>query len=499
MNGSYKKPLVRLKNICKRFGTIEANSNIYLDIYPGQILALLGENGAGKSTLMSILAGKILPTSGTIEIKGKPVVLDSEKKAIEHKIGMVYQHFTLVEEMRVWENIALGKEPGFWLNKKRILQEIKQLAKQYGLEVDLEEKVFNLSMGEKQRVEILKLLAQDSKVLILDEPTSVLTPTETGKLFAGLKNMAKKGTAIVFISHKLEEVLAISDEIAILRKGKIVAKTKTNEVASPKELAFKMVGKEILLNVSREAIEPKETVLEVQDLQARKVKKVSFSLRRGEILALVGVAGNGQQELVEIIAGLNFHYRGKVTILGRSASEFFKQYRWTNSLAYVPENRLGMATCPNLNLTENFLLTTRNGFQRGFFLRQKEAEKVLWTKIEEFKIKTPSTKVQAKHLSGGNLQKLVLAREFYRRPKLIIAEQPTQGLDIGATNEVFSLLTKAKAHAGILLVSGDLNEALTLADRVAVIFRGKIVADFSVHDKEQVKQIGFYMAGGIKE
>ncbi|MDK2922451.1 MAG: ral nucleoside transport system ATP-binding protein [Desulfonauticus sp.] len=489
-------PLVSLRNISKSYGSVRANDKINLDIYPGQILALLGENGAGKSTLMSILAGKSLPDEGEIYYQGQRVFLTSEKDSLALGIGMVYQHFMLIEEMQVWENIALGQEEGFWVRKNKIKEKIKDLIAQYDFTLDVDARVKDLSMGEKQRVEILKLLYQDSKILILDEPTSVLTPQETEKLFAGLRKMAREGRAVIFISHKLEEVLEISDEVAILRKGQIVDRVATRDIASPKELALKMVGREVLLDLKPREIEPKEEVLKLENVWGEKLKNINLSLRRGEILALVGVAGNGQQELVEIITGLKRRYQGKVWLFGEEARLFFDSPKSRDYLAYIPEDRLGMATCPELVLTENFLLTLRHHFQKGPLVDYKGAERDLWSKIEEFKIKTPGTHLKARQLSGGNLQKLVLAREFRREPKLIIAEQPTQGLDIGAMQEVWKLLLKAREKAGILLISGDLGEALSLADRIAVIFAGEIVTTFSSRDGEKVAQIGFFMAGG---
>lgn len=490
-----KQPIVSLKGITKSFGQVVANEDISLDIYAGKIKGLLGENGAGKSTLMSILAGRLMPDKGQILIQGKPRIFHSAKDAINAGIGMVYQHFMLIDAMTVAENIFLGQEGGAWLRPKEMTQKVNELAKKYGLEIDPQARVSSLSMGEKQRVEILKLLFRNSQVLIFDEPTAVLTSQETTQLFAALKEMAGQGKAIVFISHKLEEVMDLVDEVAILRKGHITAQMDVKDIKSKEDLALEMVGREVLLEVEKKEVPRGERVLHIHGLNSGRLKDVHLDVHRGEILGLVGVAGNGQKPLVEIICGLSGFEQGKIEILGQDWPTFYKFFPRNRSLSYIPEDRLGLATCPGLDLTDNFLLTTRKDFSSGPWLLKNKARQKAADLIRRFNVLAPGTKVRARQLSGGNLQKMVLAREFYRHPLLIVAEQPTQGLDIAATEDVWRLLLEAKKGAGVLLVTGDINEALTLSDRIAVIFDGQIMDIFPVTDRFKVENIGLLMAG----
>lgn len=488
-------PLIRLDGICKSFGKVQANCDVSLTLEEGKILALLGENGAGKSTLMAILAGQLQPDSGVIFRREKQVRFTSTEKAIKAGIGMVYQHFKLVDAMTVAENIFLGHGSGVWLNLKKMHLEVSRLAEQYGMNVNPAARISDLSMGEKQQVEILKLLHRKSTILIFDEPTAVLTPAEAENLFATMKLMAGKGKGIVFISHKLEEVMAIADEIAILRRGRIVAGMAAADVSSTAELAECMVGREVLLEVDRVPLELRQMVLKIQDLGDFGLKSVNFELRQGEILGLVGVAGNGQKQLVEIICGLRRPTGNSLRILGLEWARFFRTAGWDKTLAYIPEDRQGLATCQGLTLIENFLLTTRGGFVRGPWLLRQQAEIKAARLMKEFDIRPQDPKAFAWQLSGGNLQKMVLAREFYRKPRLIVAEQPTQGLDIAATEDVWKLLLEAREAAGILLVTGDLAEALALADRIGVMYNGEIVDLFSIDDEEKVALIPRMMAG----
>jgi ABC-type uncharacterized transport system ATPase subunit len=488
-------PFIRLEDISKSFGRVHANRSIHLDIHTGRIKALLGENGAGKSTLMSMLAGRLLPDRGRILVDGTPTVFTSAKEAIDAGIGMVYQHFTLVDAMTVSENIFLGQKGRFWLKAEEMDRSVRALSQRYGLVVDPAARISSLSMGEKQRVEILKLLFRNSRALILDEPTAVLTPREIDQLFHALRTMAGQGKAIVFISHKLGEVMAVADEIAILRKGRIVDEFPADTVSSKSEIARRMVGREVLLEVDRPAVEPRQAVLKVENLSGAGLSDIHLQLRQGEIVGIVGVAGNGQKSLVETICGLQAPQSGTVRILGQTWERFFSDIRWEGAISYIPEDRRGIATCLNLDLTDNFLLTTRQGFSFGPWLSKHNARNKTSALIREFNVLPPQVRTLARRLSGGNLQKLVLAREFYRKPRLIGAEQPTQGLDIGATEEVWNLLLKARERAGVLLVTGDLSEALALSDRIVVMFGGRIMDDFSVDDEEKVDQIGSMMAG----
>lgn len=495
MTASVPPPVVSLRHITKVFGAVRANSDICLDIHPGRIKALLGENGAGKSTLMSILAGHYHPDAGQIIIDGQPQILRSTKDAIRAGIGMVYQHFMLVEAMTVAENVFLGQEPGFFLSPGKLQTRVGELARSYGLDIDPGARVADLSMGEKQRVEILKLLQRQSRILIFDEPTAVLTPQEAEQLFAALRTMAAQGKAIVYISHKLGEVMALADEIAILRKGQVVDEILATEVQSTSDLAQRMVGREVLLKVERKPLEPRQVVLRLDQVWAGILCDVSIIVRQGEIVAIVGVAGNGQKDLVETICGLQSPDQGQVAILGKPWAQFFMDPPWQGGLSYIPEDRLQLATCHHMDLVDNFLLTTRQGYSSSIWLKRTEARAVAQNLVEQFKVFPADVACLARQLSGGNLQKMVLAREFHRRPRLIVAEQPTQGLDVSAIEDVWKTLLDAREEAGILLVTGDLTEALALADRVAVMFAGSIVDTFATTDQFRVERIGQMMAG----
>ncbi len=492
---SQPPPLIQLVKVSKSFGDVHANRQVSIDIVEGKVLALLGENGAGKSTLMAILAGQLQPTAGKIMVRGKEVAFASTDQALQAGIGMVYQHFKLVEAMSVAENVVLGQHGGILLKKKVIEEEVAALAAGYGMKVNPAARVSDLAMGEKQQVEILKLLYRQSRVLIFDEPTAVLTPVEAEALFATIAMMREQGKAIVFISHKLEEVMSIADSIAILRRGEIVDTMAAAAVTSTAELAERMVGREVLLAVNRTPLEPRQIVLKVNQLAVGQLAEVSLEVRQGEIVGIVGVAGNGQKPLVEAICGLRTAPVDSVRILGKDARSFFKSRTWDQALSYIPEDRQGLATCRGLDLLDNFLLTTRQGFVRGPWLLRDKARQKAEHLLTAFDIRPANLAALAWQLSGGNLQKMVLAREFYRKPRLIVAEQPTQGLDIAATEDVWKLLLKAREQAGILLVTGDLAEALALCDRLLVMFNGRIVAGFAADDAAQVAKIGRMMAG----
>ena len=494
-DGKGDTPLVSIRGLSKSYGAVLANKDISLDIRAGRIKALLGENGAGKSTLMSMVAGTVRPDAGTLLVRGREARFSSAKESIRAGIGMVYQHFMLVEAMSVSENVVLGQEGGFRFAPGRSEEVVGDLARQYSIDVDPGARVSDLSMGEKQRVEILKLLYRQSEVLIFDEPTAVLTPGEVDKLFQTMRRMAAQNKAVVFISHKLDEVMSVADEIAILRKGRVVDELPVAEVSSKAELARRMVGREIMLRVERIREQPGTVVLRVDGLSGHGLDRVDLELRKGEVLALVGVAGNGQKALVEIVCGLQPPGSGSVEVLGQPWGSFYSRREWKRSLSYIPEDRKGLATCPNLDLVENFLITTRGALTRGMWLQRAKAVREAREWMGRFNVDPPEPGLLARQLSGGNLQKLVLAREFYRVPHLIVAEQPSQGLDIMATEEVWSHLNKARERAGVLLVTGGLTEALSLADRIAVMFKGRIVASFNSEDREQVDNIGLYMAG----
>lgn len=496
------KTLIELHDISKAFGQIQANADISLEISAGRVLALLGANGAGKSTLMSILSGRLMPDSGSIAVDGVPTVFEAPKDAIQAGVGMVYQHFMLVNTMTVAENVFLGQCKGLWLSPDDLYKHTAELIEHFGLNLDPRAKIASLSMGERQRVEILKLLARKSRVLIFDEPTAVLTPLESEFLFTAMRRMADEGKAIVFISHKMPEVLAIADDIAILRQGRVVHRTLRSTVSSEAALAAAMMGHEVDLSLEVTPEPAGEMVLEVEQLSVPGVDDVSFSVRRGEILAIVGVAGNGQQELVRVLTGsqapTSHSGPGSVRILGQNWQLFYKQPPHKMGIAYIPEDRQGVATCPTLDLTDNFLLTTRHTYSGGFFLNYKAARQAALETIDQYNVQPGQTKHLARTLSGGNLQKLVVGREFHSHPRLIIAENPTQGLDIASAREVWERLIAARSHAGIVLVTGELSEALELADKVAVMYRGRFIDIFSPKDREKVAAIGLMMAGAYE-
>ncbi|WP_136808897.1 ABC transporter ATP-binding protein [Desulfosediminicola flagellatus] len=488
-------PRIRLEKICKSFGEVHANLNVDLEIIPGRVLALLGENGAGKSTLMSILAGQLQPTSGTIYLDDRQTVFTSTDSALMAGVGMVYQHAQLVEAMTVAENIFLGRKGGFWVRKKTMLTNVQNLALQYGIEVEPSAKICELSIGQKQQVEILKLLYSNSHILVFDEPSAVLGSEESQILFNTIRALANEGKGIVLISHKLDEVMAIADDIIILKDGEVVDRLASTDVASAADLAERMTGRKGRVQVDHQPSKPGQIILKITGLTGEKLNGVDLDLRKGEILALVGIAGSGQKNLVENICGLKKPQGGTLKILGRGWSEFYNSKSWYHDLSYIPEDRQGLATCPGLDLLDNFLLTTRDDFAKGPWLQKEKAREKMERLFADFDVRLPGDDALAKHLSGGNLQKMVLAREFFRKPKLIVAEQPTQGLDVSAAEDVRNLLLKAREQAGILLVTGDLNEALLLADRIAVMYDGRIVECFQRGESDKVAAIPCMMAG----
>ncbi len=496
--------VIRMEGVTKKFPGVLANDRIDLEIEPGKIHALLGENGAGKTTLMNILSGRYRPDEGKILAGQNPVKFNSPRDALESGIGMVHQHFMLVPNQTVAENIILGlPSPRFFLHRAKVEKEVEKLSRTYGLSVDPQATINELSLGQQQKVEILKLLYRNAETLILDEPTAVLTPSEIEELFATLRNIAKEGKSVIFITHKLEEVMEIADRITILQRGRVVAHLTPEEVESRRELARMMVGREVVLQVEKEPVSLGEVVLELRDCSGfderghQAFDRITFAVRRGEIFAIVGVAGNGQSELVAAITGLRPMSRGELLVLGRPLRKGASPAR--ESVGYVPEDRIGMGSLPNLDLVDNLILTSYPRFcKRGFF-RKDAAKKGVEGLLPKFHIVAPHIHALARQLSGGNLQKLILARELSKGPKLLVAEQPTHGLDIGATEEVWFELLKQRETAGILLVSGDLKEVLSLSDRIGVIFRGRLMGIFSTEDEDWIEEIGPLMAGVRQE
>jgi len=493
-----------MERITKRFPGVLANDRIDLEIEPGKIHALLGENGAGKTTLMNILSGRYRPDEGDILAGPKTVKFNSPRDALESGIGMVHQHFMLIPNQTVAENIILGlPSPRFFLHQARVEKEVENLSRTYGLSVNPQATIDELSLGQQQKVEILKLLYRNAEILILDEPTAVLTPAEIEELFTTLRNIAKEGKSVIFITHKLEEVMEIADRITILQRGRVVAHLTPGEVENRRELARLMVGREVVLKVEKKPVSPGEVVLELRDCSGfderghQAFHRVTFAVRRGEIFSIVGVAGNGQSELVAAIMGLGPMSSGELFVLGKPLRKGASLPR--ESVGYVPEDRVGTGSLPNLDLVDNLILTSYPQFcKRGFF-RKDAARKAVEGLLPKFHVIAPHIHAFARQLSGGNLQKLILARELSKGPKLLIAEQPTHGLDIGATEEVWVELLKQRETAGILLVSGDLKEVLSLSDRIGVIFRGRLMDIFSTEDEDWIEEIGPLMAGVRQE
>jgi simple sugar transport system ATP-binding protein len=417
---------------------------------------------------------------------------------------MVHQHFMLIPNQTVAENISLGMESRrFLLRREKIEQDVEHLSKAHGLSIDPKATIYDLSLGQQQRVEILKLLYRNVEVLILDEPTAVLTPSEIEELAKTLRHLAKSGKTILFITHKLEEVMEIADEITILRKGRVIAQIKTEEVESRRELARLMVGREVVLRVEKEPVIPGPSVLELRDCSGyddrghQAFQHVTFAVRRGEILSIVGVAGNGQTELVETIMGLRPLSSGQIILFGKPLQELTSFNM--EEVGYIPEDRLGMGSIANLTLVDNLILTSYPSFHRRGVFQREAANRKTETLLSRFHVVAPGIHATARQLSGGNLQKLILARELSKNPKLLIAEQPTHGLDIGATEDVWLELLKQRETAGVLLVSGDLREVLSLSDRVGVIFRGRLMDILSVEDEDWISDIGPMMAGVKQE
>jgi ABC-type uncharacterized transport system ATPase subunit len=496
--------VLEARGITKRFPGVVANDQINLEIKAGEIHAVLGENGAGKTTLMNVLFGLLQPDEGEIYIGGERVNFKSPLDAIDLGIGMVHQHRKLVSAHTVIENIILGHpRAGKILNLRRAEEEVLELCKRYGFTVDLRAKVWQLSEGEKQVVEILKTLYRGATVLILDEPTSVLTPLETKKLLASIEAMARDELAMVpFITHKLPIVLSISDRVTVLRRGKVTARLETQH-ATEKSLAREMVGREVIFRIERTDVEKGKPILQVEELSALSDKGylalngVSFSIREGEIFGIAGVSGNGQHELVEVLAGLRKAEGGRVILEGKDITDSSCLQRWQLGIGYIPADRIEVGSIADFSLVEN---TTMNyyfddKFSRRGIVDYGKMRKLAQEIVSEYSVVTPSTDTKAKALSGGNLQKLILARVLSRRPRLVIAELPTQGLDVGAMEFVRNKLMEAKQErAGILLISEDLDEVLSLSDWVAPVYEGRFI-DIIPGEEAKRERVGAMMAG----
>ena len=490
-------------NISKSFHGVRANDNINVKVSSGEILGLLGENGAGKTTLMNILYGIYQPDAGEIRINGHRISIDSPKASIDHGIGMVHQHFMLVQNHTVIENIALGYAHSPWLfPQKKIRQRIVSFSEKFNFDIDPEKKVWQLSAGEQQRVEIIKALINGAGLLILDEPTSVLTPQETRDFFQVLEKMRKDGQMIILISHKLDEIKRLCDRVTVLRKGQVVGHADAGQL-DKRALARMMIGRDVIFSFSREKMPRKEKVLEVADVRVNGdkgypvVNGISFEVYRNEIFGIAGVSGNGQRELVEAITGLRTVTHGQIRINDIDITNQSARKIHNTGVSHVPEERIRFGIAPNLFLYENAILKQHHQkkFSRRAFLAYGRIKAHTRQLIKDFQVATPSINVQTKNLSGGNIQKLILGREIADKPDLLVASHPTYGLDVGATEYLRNQLLKRRTDGGaVLLVSEDLDEIFELCDRIAVIFQGHFMGILE-SDDPRIADIGMMMAG----
>ncbi|WP_246730311.1 ABC transporter ATP-binding protein [Nitratireductor mangrovi] len=496
-------PALRLSSITKRFGTLVANDSISLELKRGEVVALLGENGAGKTTLMNILFGHYVADEGTVEAFGQPLPPGDPRAALEAGVGMVHQHFTLADNMTVLENIALGTQPAWSprFDRRRAIERVNALASEFGLAIDPAQTVVQLTVGERQRVEILKALYREAKVLILDEPTAVLTPIETDALFATLRKLVASGLSVIFISHKLNEVLAISDRVMVLRSGRVAGERKT-AATTRQELAALMVGQEISPPAIA-AASPGPVLLRLDRVSAPTVSgpvglhDVSLELRGGEIVGLAGVSGNGQTALAAILSGLERPRSGSLEVADTPVTEWSPSRALAAGIARIPEDRHAVGTIGDMSVTENVIAERYRSprFSRRGFLDWNAARNFAETLIADYDVKCPSPEARVRLLSGGNMQKLILGRALDPDPKIILANQPTRGLDVGAISYVHGRLLEARARgAAILLVSEDLDEILTLSDRILVMFKGRLSAS-SARGERSVREIAELMAG----
>jgi ABC-type uncharacterized transport system ATPase subunit len=497
-----------MRGVTKRFPGVVANDDVHFEAAPGEVHALLGENGAGKSTLSNILTGLYQPDEGALEIGGRPVAFTAPRDALDAGIGMVHQHFKLVVPFTVAENVILGDHRGegrsFRLHPRAIERRVAELSERYRMPVDPRARIWQLSVGEQQRVEILKALYREARILILDEPTAVLTPQEARDLFVTLRSMAEEGRTIIFISHKLHEVMAVADRVTVLRRGRSVATVATADT-SPAALAALMVGREVETprrqgpggGFGELALELAGVTAD-GDRGAPAVRDVTVAVRAGEIVGVAGVAGNGQRELAEAIAGMRHLRAGAIRVLGRPLRAGDPRDAIACGLAYVPEDRLDTGVSPSLPIASNVVLKSyrRPPASTGPFLRLRRIRELAEAVIARYDVKAPGPQTPARDLSGGNLQKVVLGREFSGDPRVLVAAAPTRGLDVGAIAAVHGVLREAAARGvAVLLISEDLDEILALADRVVVMYEGEMVGETGA-DTATVEELGLLMAGG---
>lgn len=500
------------KGITKKFPGVLANDNVNFDLRKGEIHALLGENGAGKTTLMNVLYGLYKADSGEVLVDGKPMVLHSPKDAIHHGVGMVHQHFMLIPVFTVTENIMLGEEtshraspneyPLVKLDRREVAQKVRDLSHQYGLEVDPEAIVGDLPVGVQQRVEIVKALYRKANILILDEPTAVLTPQEAEDLSRIMHELTEKGVSIIFITHKLKEVLAIADRITVMRSGRVVGTANPKET-NEAQLASMMVGREVILTVQKKPAKPGEEVLNVTDLHVRDMRRletvrgVSFNVRAGEVLGIAGVQGNGQTELAEALTGLRTIESGQFILNGKDLTGKSPRPITATGLAHIPEDRQRHGLVMTYSVADNMVLCDyyQPRFSKGIVIQQNQVDANARKLIKEYDVRTPSPFTSAGKLSGGNQQKVIVARELSRPVTLVIASQPTRGLDVGSIEYIHKeIIIMRDRGVGVLLISAELDEILSLSDRIAVMYRGEIVATVDRKDASR-EQLGLWMAG----
>jgi simple sugar transport system ATP-binding protein len=502
-------PILELRGVTKAFPGVLANDHIDLFLNQGEILALLGENGAGKTTLMNVLYGLYTPDEGEIHIRGQRVDIHDPNDAIRQGIGMLHQHFMLVPVFTVTENVMLGNESvraGLLLDRESAAQRIREISTQFGMEVDPDALVENLSVGVQQRVEIIKVLYREADILILDEPTAVLTPQEADELFKVIRSLVEQGKSVIFITHKLKEVLAIADRITVLRRGKVVGNADPGQTTEA-ELAKMMVGREVILEVDKEPAQVQEAVLDVADLHVRDdrgavaVDGVSLQVRAGEVLGIAGVQGNGQTQLVEALTGLRQVESGRVTVLGQDMTHASPRAIVEAGVAHVPEDRQQDGLVLSFAVEDNMVMNTYYvpPFAKGIVLQQDEIKAAAMERVDLFDVRTPGIEVPVANLSGGNQQKVIVAREFSRPIQLLIASQPTRGLDVGSIEYIHRrIVEKRDDGCAVLVVSSELDEVMSLSDRISVMYDGQILATVPAEGATK-EQLGLLMAGVTEE
>jgi simple sugar transport system ATP-binding protein len=493
-----------MSSITKHFLDVTANKDISFNLYKGEICALLGENGAGKTTLMNILFGYYSNDEGQIFIKGEKADLSSPRDAISRGVGMIHQHFALVPSQTVLENIIVGADSGkgIFLDLKSARRTLMELQERFGLQIDPEARVWTLSVGEQQKVEILKALYREVDILIMDEPTAVLGPTETADLFTTLRSLVKEGCSVVFISHKLNEVMEISDRIVVLRGGQVVAERRSDEI-NTRELANLMVGRELLENIEKKELPPGQPVLKIQNLNALNdiklpaLRNLDLVVRENEIVGIAGISGNGQKELAEVLFGMRPPVDGFIEISSKPLKFGSPAAAIKSNMGRIPEDRMDTGLLMDLSVEENLILENHSSAEFHTFglMKSKRIQRFSQDLITRYSIKTAGRDAVTKSLSGGNLQKLMLARELAGKPVLIIASQPTRGLDVGAMEYIHQrILQERERGAGILLISEDLDEIFSLSDRIVVIFEGEIMGETQGTTASR-EQIGLWMSG----